>query len=115
MDKPNPVANQAFKSILKNLTVGNPNRRDSDRVPWRSSVELHPLDADFNPAGEKLKAFSSDISRKGIGLISPLPVEHEFVKIVVPDAELSLYGRVMHTTNIGDEWPQFLVGIQFLT
>ena len=97
------------------MTLDNPDRRNANRVPWRSSVELQPLDADLNPVGASVKAFSSDISRSGMGLIISEPLEHSYVRVIVPEAELTMYGTVTHVTGLSEDQEQYLVGVRFLS
>ncbi|MEC8554866.1 MAG: PilZ domain-containing protein [Planctomycetota bacterium] len=114
MENSEAAASLAFQAIMGELAADSSNRRDADRAPWRSGVELYPLDADLQVIGEMARVYVSDISRSGMGVVSDRPIDHQYVKLTVPGAEFSLFGRVIHVTSIDESENQFLVGVKFL-
>ncbi|MEM7560562.1 MAG: PilZ domain-containing protein [Planctomycetota bacterium] len=113
MENSEAAASQAFQAIMGELAADSSNRRDADRAPWRSGVELYPLDADLQVIGEMARVYVSDISRSGMGVVADQPINHQYVKLTVPGAEFSLFGRVIHVTAIDEAENQFLVGVRF--
>ena len=105
---------QIYQTVMQQLMVENPNRRTYDRVPWRQAVSIQPLDDDFAPVGDEFKAMSSDISRVGLGLISTVKPDSSYLRIEARDAGLSMLAKVTHATDIGDDFPQFLLGTELV-
>lgn len=90
-------------------------RRSFERVNWRATLHVQPVDQDFQPVGPSFCVISSDISRGGIGFIYPEPVEDELVNIGVSDTSLAVLARVTHNTSIGSDGMLYLVGTEFLS
>ncbi|MFN3189248.1 MAG: hypothetical protein ACE361_01905 [Aureliella sp.] len=105
---------QIFQSVMQQLMIENPNRRTYDRVPWRQAVSVQALDEDFAPVGEEFKAMSSDISRNGLGLISSVKPVSDYLRIEAREAGLAMLAKITHATDIGDDFPQFLLGTELI-
>lgn len=89
-------------------------RRRHQRIPRSLSISVQPLDDDFAADGETFYLVSRDVSMGGIGLISPDPIAHRYVRIGLLDESVSVIGEVRHNSSIGTHHPLYLVGIMFL-
>jgi len=78
------------------------------------SVSIEPLDDDFQPCEDLFWVVSRDISLKGIGIISHEAIEHDYVRIGLVDESITTIGQIRHNTSIGQRYPLYLVGIEFL-
>lgn len=90
-------------------------RRRHRRTPRSISVSVQPLDDDFDVNGDRFWLVSRDISPGGIGLISYDPIEADYVRLGLLNEKVSIIGRVRHNTSIGDKYPLFLIGIEFMS
>jgi hypothetical protein len=102
---------------LGKLDRDSPNSRptrNTHRATRTISISLQPLDHDFQPVGDKFWVVSRDISPKGLGLICHDPIEHEYVRIGLLNEKITAIGRIRHNTPIGETYPLYLVGIEFL-
>ena len=90
------------------------NRRNHPRTSRSISVSIQPLDADFQPIGNLFWVVSRDISPKGMGLICHEPFGCEYVRTGLLSEQVTVISRVCHTTSIGETYPLYLVGIEFL-
>ncbi|MFK7735660.1 MAG: hypothetical protein AB8B50_06520 [Pirellulaceae bacterium] len=86
------------------------NRRNSGRVEWQQVTVIQALDCDGNPVGEPITAVSNDLSAKGIGFVSPARPETERLRLTFLDEDFVAHARLIHCTDIGDDFPQFLLG-----
>jgi hypothetical protein len=90
------------------------NRRRHRREPISISLWITPLDRDFHSDGESFWAMARDISASGLGFVNPEPIDHKYIRISVPDDEATVTARVCHCTSVGDRYPLYLIGVQFL-
>lgn len=88
-------------------------RRDK-RLTRSISVSVQPLDGDFRPDGDLFWVVSRDISPKGMGLISQEPFGFEYVRTGLLNENVTVISRVRHNSSIGESYPLFLVGIEFM-
>lgn len=116
----NPIAtSRVFNLVLNQLLnehgrhLGQ-NRRTHDRIPWRVSLRVQPIDEDFCNDGGAFCAISSDVSRNGMGFVYPDPMQHDFLRITISDSNVSVLSEVAHSTSIGTDSPLYLVGVRFL-
>jgi hypothetical protein len=95
----------------------SPNRRNDRRTKRETrtiSISVQPLDEDFQAVEDPFWVVSRDISPKGLGLICHDPIEHEYVRIGLLNEKITAIGRIRHNTPIGETYPLYLVGIEFL-
>ena len=111
---PDQNSTQIFNAIMKDMLIGNPNRRNYDRVPWRTTIEVQPLTEDLSPCEDSFQALSSDISREGLGIVAPILPTSPYIRITVPETEVAMFATIIHTTDIGDDYPQYLIGTEFM-
>lgn len=88
--------------------------RQHPRTTRSISVSVQPLNDDFQADGDHFWVVSRDISNKGLGLICHEPISHGYVRIGLMNDLASVIGSVRHITSIGNEYPLFLVGIEFV-
>jgi hypothetical protein len=88
--------------------------RKHPRTTRSISVSIQPLDADFQPVGDLFWVISRDISPKGMGLICHEPFSCDYVRAGLLSEQVTVISRVCHNTSIGEAYPLFLVGIEFL-
>ena len=105
-----------FTRIVNTLThEQNDFGRRRDRRRFRSiSLQIQPLDHDFHNEGEPFWVISRDISYRGLGFINSEPIQHDYLRIGLMDHEITVIGQVRHSTSIGDHYPLYLVGVEFL-
>jgi len=105
-----------FVQVLRELVANeNDTRRASSRYPKRLSLMLQPLDEDFLPDGGSFFAISSDVSKRGLGLILDDPMATNLhLRITLESEGASVVGVVRHSTSIGIEYPLYLIGVEFL-
>ena len=109
-----PLSQHAqFLTQLRELTRTE-NQRSHTREPKSISLRIQPLDLDFRPDGEPFWAVSRDLSEQGLGFINGEPLDHEYVRIGIFEDQLSIIGRVCHSTSIGVNYPLYLVGVELL-
>ena len=89
-------------------------RRKHPRESRSISLSVQPLDEDFQKDGDLFWVVSRDISLKGVGLICPEPIDHQFIRVGLLEENVSVIGRVCHNTSIGSEYPLYLVGVEFI-
>ena len=89
-------------------------RRQFRRHSSRLSLVIQPLTDDFQPDGESFRAVSSDLSLKGMAFVNPEDLKHEFVKATFESFSLSVICKVQHNSSIGNDYPLYLVGVEFL-
>ncbi len=89
-------------------------RRGNPRTTRSLSVSLQPLDDDFQPCGNMFWVVSRDISPKGMGLICHDRLNCQYVRSGLMNEHVTVISRVCHNTSIGEKYPLFLVGIEFL-
>lgn len=89
-------------------------RRSCPRELRSISISIQPLDADFQPLGTAFWVVSRDISTKGLGVVTHDAIEHEYVRVGLLNEHVTAIGRVRHNTSIGEKYPLFLVGIEYL-
>jgi hypothetical protein len=105
---------QALQQLGETETCAYDQKRTAIRFPRSLSISVQPLDDDFNPDGESFWLVSRDISLKGIGLISCDPIIHRHVRLGLMDETSTVIGQVRHNSSIGQHYPLYLVGINFL-
>ncbi|MFK7766991.1 MAG: hypothetical protein AB8B55_07195 [Mariniblastus sp.] len=91
------------------------NKRKHRREVRSISLSIQPLDDDFQPEGPVFWVVSRDISVEGIGLISPEPIYQKHVRLGLLEERVTTIGRVCHSTSIGNEYPLYLIGIEFVS
>ena len=103
---------------LRNMVDCEPSEfrtvRKHPRTSRSISVSIQPLDEDFQPVGDLFWVVSRDISPKGMGLICHEPFDFEFARTGLLNEQVTVISRVRHNTSIGESYPLFLVGIEFL-
>ncbi len=105
-----------FHRIVDTL-IHNPQelgRRRHLRSVRSISLRIQPLDHHFHPQGPPIWVISRDFSWTGLGFISAEPIPHDFLKIGLLEQDVTVIGQVRHCTSIGDHYPLFLVGVEFL-
>lgn len=110
------LAAQRFREIVRpnnRLRVGE-NPRKFIRELRSFSVTLQPLNDNFEPIGEPTWVVSRDLSQNGMGVISQDLIEHNYVRIRLPDDSRSVIGNIRHVTAIGLDCRLFLIGIEFV-
>lgn len=90
------------------------NTRAHERTTRSISVSIQPLDEDFQPVGDLFWVVSRDISPKGMGLICHEPFTFDYVRTGLLNEQITVISRVRHNTSIGESYPLFLVGIEFV-
>lgn len=113
------VTSRVFHLVLNQILnehskLSGQERRADDRIPWRASLKVQPIDQDFSNDGPAFFAISSDLSRKGLGFVYPDPMQHDYLRITLSDSNVSVLSHVMHNTSIGTDSPLYLIGVQFL-
>ena len=88
--------------------------RRSCREVRSISISIQPLNEDFQPTCDPFWVVSRDISTQGIGVISHDPIGHDYVRIGLMNEHVTAIGKVRHNTSIGEKYPLFLVGIEYL-
>ena len=116
MSQPELATSRVFNLVLNQLLseCADSSRREHQRVPWRVSLQIQPLDHDFSADGPPFYAISSDVSRSGMGFIYPDPMQHDFARITISDSNVSVIAKLIHSTSIGTDSPLYLVGAEFL-
>ena len=89
-------------------------RRNHTRSTRSISISLQPLDADFQPTGDTFWVVSRDISISGMGLICHEPIRCDHIRVGLMNEHVTAIARVRHNTSIGEKYPLYLVGIEFL-
>jgi hypothetical protein len=89
-------------------------RRNHARSTRSISVSVQPLDADFQPTGDMFWVVSRDISISGMGLICHEPITCEHIRVGLMNEHVTAISQVRHNTSIGEKYPLYLVGIEFL-
>lgn len=114
-------AAQAFFEVAKELqNLIDPEfslldcQRNRDRTPRSISISVQPLNEHFHEQGEPFWLVSRDISVAGLGLVSYEAIKCEFVRIGLLNESVNVIGRVRHNTSIGNKYPLYLVGVEFL-
>lgn len=104
-----------FVYVLRKLVSwqDDDTRREHARYPKRLSLKIQPLNGDYMPDGEPFWAISSDVSKRGMGFIMGDPIDHEHLRITVEE-DVSVIATVRHCTSIGNNYPLYLVGVEFL-
>ena len=117
-----PVSTESFHDFYSVLSEmqrsSNPvdERRGDRRVPRSISLQVQPLDMDFQPEGESFCAITRDISKRGLGFINAEAVDHEYLRIYMPlQTESSVIARVCYNLSIGVTYPLYLVGVEFIS
>ena len=105
-----------FKRLVDDLTHDQRalGRRRHRRRYRSISLKIQPLNHDFHNDGEPFWVISRDISRSGLGFINSEPIQHDYLRIGLLDHEITVIGQVRHSTSIGDHYPLYLVGVEFL-
>ncbi len=103
---------------LRNMVDFEPyefrNSRNNPRSTRSISVSIQPLDDDFQPIGKMFWVVSRDISYRGMGLICHEPIQCEFIRLGLMNEHVTAISTVRHNTSIGEKYPLFLVGVEFL-
>ena len=117
-----PVSTESFQDFYSILSdMQRPikpadERRSDNRVPRSISLQVQPLDMDFQPDGESFCAITRDISKKGLGFINAEAVDHEYLRIYMPlQTESSVIARVCYNLSVGVTYPLYLVGVEFIS
>lgn len=112
MPSPLPFLNNNNAEDTENgsLETSVDNRRISDRVPWQQVTSIQALDRNGDPVGDPITAVSNDLSAKGIGFVSPARPETVRLRLLFLDEDFVAHARLVHCTDIGDDYPQFLLG-----
>ena len=107
---------EEFARIVDSLTNEDPltNRRSDQRRSRSISLQVQPLDLDFHNDGLPFWTISRDISRRGLAFINSEPVDPDYLRIGLLEHEITIIGQVRHSTSIGDHYPLFLVGVEFV-
>jgi len=105
-----------FKKIAESLIHEQTRygRRCEKRRSRSISLQIKPLDDDFHDEGETFWVISRDISRRGLGFISAEQIRHEYLRIGLLDYDTTVIAQVRHSTAIGDQYPLYLVGVEFV-
>jgi len=109
-------SSKGFREFVAAVSRRTPadNRRQHRRDPVSISIRITPLDCDFQPDGDSFWTMSRDISLKGLGFVNPEPIEHRFIRIGLRDEGAKVTAKVCHCTSIGDRYPLYLIGVQFV-
>lgn len=91
------------------------NGRSQLRSVRSISISIQPLDEDFQPSGDMFWVVSRDISPIGMGLICHEPLTSPYVRVGLLNEHVTIISEVRHNTSIGETYPLFLVGVEFLT
>jgi len=118
---PKGQANHDFFLVaqqLRNMIDFEPyefrSRRNNPRTTRSISVSIQPLDDDFQPKGQMFWVVSRDVSTKGMGLICHEPIQCEHVRVGLMNEHVTAISKVRHNTSIGEKYPLYLVGVEFL-
>lgn len=108
---------QDFHRLLHELTLDpEPEKRDQNRTNRTLSLEVQPLDMDFQPDGPRFYAVTRDLSKDGLGFVNAEPFSHEFVRIGIPDhSDATIIARVCYNLSVGVDQPLFMVGVHFMS
>ena len=105
-----------FRQTLNHLSNIDPHveRRNDARTPRSVSLEIQPLNMDFQPDGESFYALSRDVSSNGLGFVNSDPLSHEYIRIGMPEqTEATIIAKVRYNLSVGVGYPLFLVGVSF--
>lgn len=89
-------------------------RRADVRQAITVPVRIQPLDSQFQPIGEVIKAVSRNISGGGIAFILPNPISAKYVQVELTDADkqtIDIVSHVRHCTQHGDFYD---IGCRFI-
>lgn len=92
-------------------------RRQSIRVPKSLGISVQPLDKDMRPCEAGFFAITQDISRHGVGYLSPSKADFEMAIIALKDSpERSVLCRICNSTLIRetDQEAVYLTNVEFL-
>ena len=105
-----------FQTLFSDLTrpENGIENRESPRWPFSVELRIQPLDLDYRPDGDPFWVTSRDISDWGAGVICVEPISHDFVRIELPEYDIQTIARVCHNTSIGEQYPLYLIGLQFV-
>jgi hypothetical protein len=103
-----------FGQIISFMANPISQSRSEQREPRSLSLEIQPLDDDFQPTGNPFWSVSRDVSVHGLGFLMPDQVEHRYLRISLFDNQSSVIAEVRHCSSIGSEYPLYLVGVLFL-
>jgi len=107
-----------FYAALKELTGFHcgVDKRSEDRMLRSVTVVIQPLDMDFQADGESFHTISRDISSNGMGFICKDPLLHEYIRIAMPEqTQATVIARVCYNLSVGNEYPLYLAGVQFVS
>lgn len=105
---------QELQNLVNPVPVEFESKRREKRQPRTLSISVQPLDEDFQNDGDVFWLVSRDISLRGIGMVSYDRIDHRFVRLGLIGESVSVIGKVRHNTSIGNEYPLYLVGVEFL-
>ena len=90
------------------------NRRRLRRIRKRLPLQIQPLDADFNAAGDPFWTTSRDFSRNGIGFNWHETLECPYVHITIPDHSFNGIAEVRHFARLSIDNGMYIIGAEFL-
>lgn len=107
---------EEFACVVDSLTSidSKIDSRDQPRRRRSISLQIQPLDHDFQNDGDPFRAISRDVSRLGMAFINLESVDHDYLRVGLLDHDISVIGQVRHCTFVGDHYPLYLVGLEFV-
>ena len=108
---------QQFANIVAELTQAEDHyhpKRTERRCVRSLSLRIQPLDCELNEDGESFWSRSRDISRRGLAFINSEPFDHEYLRVGLLEHDATVIAIVRHVTSIGDHYPLYLVGVEFI-
>jgi ribosomal protein L37AE/L43A len=91
-------------------------KRRSERVYNSMVIQAVELDNDFLLQGKAMKIILTDISREGVGLAIPQPLQHELLAIKFPITSGSSIQAIVRATRQRELSPPFLeIGCEYVT
>lgn len=110
-----PKHTEIFASVLDKVNSGMElDRRHFDRAPCRLQIQVQSVTESLEDFDAPFTAVSSDISTSGLGIVSPILPTSPYIRVSVPGTDSFAFAKVIHSTNIGDDYPQYLIGAEFL-
>lgn len=91
-------------------------KRRSERVYNSMVIQAVEMDNDFVLQGQAMKIILTDISREGVGLAIPQPLQHELLAIKFPISSGSSIQAIVRATRQRELSPPFLeIGCEYVT